>query len=305
MNICVLLVLLAIAHGPLAVRNNLFTSSFADRQSKSNATEFEVVSVRACDPNAVTPGGGRSGWAGAASPGRLRLVCQSAYVLVHLAYSVYENGRFNPPATYPTIEWPKAFERLGSEVFTIEAKTEGTPAVAAMRGPMLQRVLEDRFKLKVHYETREMPIYELVVAKSGLKMKPFKPGGCVPYDPDPLHPPLEPDQRRCENSTSNDANGNWVLNAEAMTLDDLAHGRIHGYDPRRPVVNKTGITGLFTFRLAQGDGDDIVPALKSQLGLELRPAKGPQRFLVIDHIERPSPNAPSAIGNKPMPAMSR
>lgn len=298
MNVYALLVLLTIANSPLAILGkSLSTSAIADQQSKSNATEFDVVSVHACDPNAVAPGG-RGGAAGESSPGRLRLVCQSLDALIHSAYLAYAKGRLNPPGTYPVVEWSKASERLRFDRFTIEAKADGAPPAAVMRGPMLQAVLEDRFKLKIHYETREVPIYELVVAKSGLKLTPFKPGACIPFDWNSYPPPpLEPGQRRCENSTLRDATGNyWVDTAEATTLDDIAD---HLKEPDRPVVNKTGITGLFTFRLVYEDRDSFITALKNQLGLELRPAKGPHRFLVIDHVERPTPNAASAIGNTP------
>jgi uncharacterized protein (TIGR03435 family) len=134
-------------------------------------------------------------------------------------------------------------------------------------------------------------------------LTPFKPGACVPLDWNSYPPPpLEPGQRRCENSTLRDDSGKyWVLTVEAATLDDMAAGLIKGPDPDRPIVNKTGLTGLFAFRLVYENQDDFIAGLKNQLGLELRAAKGPQRVLVIDHVERPTPNAASAIGNPPRP----
>jgi uncharacterized protein (TIGR03435 family) len=48
---------------------------------------------------------------------------------------------------------------------------------------MLQSVLEDRFQLKIHRETEEVPMYNLTLAKGGLKLKPMEPGGCVEHDP--------------------------------------------------------------------------------------------------------------------------
>ena len=54
---------------------------------------------------------------------------------------------------------------------------------------MLQVLLEDRFKLKVHREIRQLPVYELTVAKSGLKMQASKAGSCVPYSVDSSPPP--------------------------------------------------------------------------------------------------------------------
>ena len=75
----------------------------------------------------------------------------------------------------------------------------------------------------------------------------------------------------------------------SVTLDGLASGL--GGGPRQtPVVNKTGITGYVSYRLVQTDGDSIGNVLKDQLGLELRPAKMMRDFLVIDHVERPTPD---------------
>ena len=298
MNVFALLVVLTIANCPSAVLDmSLSASAFPDRQSKSHPTEFEVVSVKACDPNTMAIGAGRGGAVGGTSPDRLRLVCQSIDALIHSAYRAYANGRLNPPGTYPAVEWPKESERLRYDLFTIEAKADNATPGAVMRGPMLQAVLEDRFKLKIHYETREVPIYELVVAKSGLKLTPFKPGDCIPFDWNMYpQPPPEPGQRRCQNSSVRDATDNyWVQTVEAMTLDSIASELFNALD--RPVVNKTGITGLFAFRVVYENQESHIVALKNQLGLELRPAKGPRRFLVIDRVERPTPNAPSAIGN--------
>jgi uncharacterized protein (TIGR03435 family) len=194
---------------------------------------------------------------------------------------------------------------IRSERFTIEATTdEGTP-VPVMRGPMLQAVLEDRFKLRVHRETREVPIYELVVAKGGAKLTPFKPGACVPYDMSVSpQPPLQAGQRRCTNSTQKGGDGNWVETVEAMTLDDWVVSRndtslVLG-EP--PIVNKTGITGLQTFRFVySGRREELGAEIKSQLGLELRPGRGPREFLIIDHVERPVPDGTTRFGN-PRPA---
>jgi uncharacterized protein (TIGR03435 family) len=63
-----------------------------------------------------------------------------------------------------------------------------------MNGPMLQALLEDRFKLKVHRETREIPVYVLTEAAGGPKIEPFREGSCVAVDLDKLLPPAEPGQ---------------------------------------------------------------------------------------------------------------
>ena len=57
---------------------------------------------------------------------------------------------------------------------------------------MLQSLLEDRLKLKIHFETREIPVYNLVVAKGGFKLQPMKDGSCDPFDPFKRRDPSEP-----------------------------------------------------------------------------------------------------------------
>jgi len=169
-----------------------------------------------------------------------------------------------------------------------------------MNGPMLQALLEDRFKLRAHRETREVPIYALTVAKDGAKLRPFQ-GTCIPRDWD--HPTPEP---RCE--TSRRTNEGWNFNG--ATIADLRMFFLITLD--RPVVDQTGMTGRFSFvlelpanplnnrpRRLLEHGDPSVPAIEPALiaqtkaavmkvGLNLEPAEGPGEFLVIDHVEKPS-----------------
>ena len=77
---------------------------------------------------------------------------------------------------------------MASDRYTIAAKAEGNPPLSEMYGPMLQALLETRFHLKLHRETREGPVYALTVAKSGLKLKPA--GVCIPLDVNHLPPEL-------------------------------------------------------------------------------------------------------------------
>ena len=173
---------------------------------------------------------------------------------------------------------------------------------------MLQTLLEDRFKLKIHHETREVPVYALTVAKGGLKLHPFQEGSCIPRDiassieqfpPQPF-PELPPGQKYCA-VTGTENGGNVTLEAIGMSIDSFIKYSLPGLD--RPMVNKTGITGLFDFHLefapdeapgagATGEaaGPSIFTALDRQLGLKPELAKAPSDFLVIDHVERPSAN---------------
>lgn len=175
-------------------------------------------------------------------------------------------------------------------MYTIEATADDATSVMVMQGPMLRAVLEDRFKLKVHRETRDVPVLELVVAKGGAKLTPFVPGTCVPTDYSTYpQAPLEPGQHRCLTRSERGTSKTWREVVEADTLDDW----IRHFDDfanltgRPPIVNKTGIAGLQTFQIEFSGLDDLPVALKDQLGLELRPGRAPREFLVLDHIERP------------------
>ena len=169
---------------------------------------------------------------------------------------------------------------------------------------MQQALLAERFHLKVHFEAREMQVYELVLAKGGLKIKP------VEVPPDEAAKPLKPGEMS-PNSMSAQVNqpGQPSSQAHSATLDMLSNG-LRGQSPDiagRPIVNMTGFQGKFDlkdFRFqgqappaarGSGTGDEDPPpsvfaALEQQLGLKLVPAKGQVEVVVIDSIDRPTEN---------------
>lgn len=230
--------------------------------------------------------------------------------LIIYAYIQYANGRSNPWWLFLETPLKGGPSWIGSDRYTINAKAEGTPSGDTMSGPMLQALLEDRFKLKIHRETKEIPVYELTVAKGGPKLKPFKEGSCVPIDPANLtgeFPPLAAGEKRCSSLTvpKGPANNGWLV----MTMDTQGISVEHFsklLQLERPVINRTGIAGRFDFHLeyafASGRGSAPTAPLDEtsvglsvftvveQLGLRLQPAKGPQDSLVIDSIERPIEN---------------
>jgi len=152
---------------------------------------------------------------------------------------------------------------------------------------MMQSLLADRFQLKAHFETREMPMYELVLAKGGPKLT---------EDSDPTKRQV--------------ASGGTVIRAGAAPIRILTDVLECSPDVGgREVVDKTGLTGTYDISLkwtplqtgaAAGGGSgsppspdappDIFTAIQEQLGLRLEPTKGPVDVLVIDHIEQPSAN---------------
>jgi uncharacterized protein (TIGR03435 family) len=179
---------------------------------------------------------------------------------------------------------------------------------------MLRALLEERFKLKIHRETREIPVYALTVAKRGPKLQPFKAGGCLALDfSDPDHSPVplsKPGQGFplvCEMGRVSDAGYDLYGATMATFCRDIS--------PRldRPVIDKTGIAGRFDIHLdlsaadlglPVGPSDPGAPVASTEpasvfaavemavhkLGLKLERAKGPGEFLVIDHVERPDEN---------------
>jgi uncharacterized protein (TIGR03435 family) len=182
---------------------------------------------------------------------------------------------------------------------------------------MLRTLLEERFKLKIHRETKEMPVYALTVSKSGLKLSPLKDGGCVAIDLNhmPTPTPGQPMPNFCGN-TSMRMNGQSVtMDGHGMNLQDFSARLSMMLD--RKVIDKSGVTGAFDFHLefapdesmpmfrggrgGAGDsgtppataeiaGPSIIDALQEQLGLKLLPDKGPVESLIIDHVEKPTEN---------------
>jgi len=166
--------------------------------------------------------------------------------------------------------------------------------------PMLQALLEDRFRLKVHRETKEGSIFELTAAKGGSKLRPLQEGSCVAADPNSPPRPLAPAQKPPCGVLMPGANtANRTMTIDAVGAPIALLTRTLTLMLGRPVLDKTGIAGLLdAFHLeyvredaaADATGPSIFTSLQEQLGLKLEAAKGPVEVLVIDHVERPTEN---------------
>jgi uncharacterized protein (TIGR03435 family) len=162
---------------------------------------------------------------------------------------------------------------IASESWDITASTGNALDTSEKNvAPYLQSLLEDRFGFKYHRETRELPIYSLVVAKGGVKMKPHEGGP----------------------GSSSHGNGS-KMTASNLTAAQIAVFLNRNVD--RPVYDKTGLTGGFDFTLewARDASPDspypsVFVAIQEQLGLKLEAGKGPAEFIAIDAIDRPTPN---------------
>ncbi|HEY6467581.1 MAG TPA: TIGR03435 family protein [Candidatus Acidoferrales bacterium] len=190
--------------------------------------------------------------------------------------------------------------------FDIEAKAAGNPSEAEMQ-VMMQSALADRFKLVVHRENKEGPVFALEMVKPGK-----------------LGPQLKPHVSDPSCSDSNGAASPTCASGLMQTRPSVP-GLIHyvgqnvpvsiiskylpltsqwGTGLDRPVLNKTGLSGNFDFSIefarqldpdARGpqpdqSGPTFIEALRDQLGLKLESQTGPASVLVIDHIEEASPN---------------
>ena len=291
--------------------------------AQSPTPKFEVASIRPvkqCGYEAASPSGdakksgpppGRGGGGGAPTldPDRLT-ICGPVRMLINVAYVVPQGKgvQANPAVRFiPDIPIEGGPDWLTTDSYAINAKPETPVSREVMSGPMLQSLLEDRFKLKIRRLSRDGPAYAMTVAKGGPKLTPST---CIPgFFPDGPPPgrtpcPLDEPERR----------GSVIkITRRAVTLDE--YSLMLSMD--RPVVNKTGISGVYDIQIqfAPDDttplflrrvqnipdsdagaapdpagGPSIFTALQEQLGLKLEPTLAPREVLVIDSIQRPSDN---------------
>ena len=188
--------------------------------------------------------------------------------------------------------------------YSIEAVAAGATERTVLMGSMLRSLLEDRFHLQLHRDTEEVALYALTVAKGGFKLKPMKDGDCEDYDGPP---PAGPPDLKTVNAAKPKCGSVMMLGSETtkwtfggFQISSLAGQLSHTLGMH--VVDKTGITDKFVFRFEfKRDPDalateaNVMTSLGDQLGLKLEKTKGPRGYLVIDAIERPSPNGPTPV----------
>ncbi|HEV2710778.1 MAG TPA: TIGR03435 family protein [Edaphobacter sp.] len=223
---------------------------------------FEVATVKPADPNET----------GNFIVGGHRLVIENQTVndLISFAYAVHRKQIVDGPA------W------LDTERFDIDGQAD-LPGVANFHQvqEMLQKLLVDRFSLKLHREKRDLSIYAIKVTKEGPKLA-----------------------RSAENSyglPTQSGHGHGSQQQRKFTnnsMSDFALGMQVYMD--RPVVDETNLPGRYDFILKWTPDNvltnepDAPPglftAIQEQLGLKLEATKGPTDVLVIDQIQRPSAN---------------
>jgi uncharacterized protein (TIGR03435 family) len=271
-------------------------------QDGDTRPKFEVAAIKQCtgtEPRGLSLN---------ASPGRLSVPCFGLFSLIQEAYQIFADGTTNfmsqATSAIPIEGFPN---QMSSYRYSIEARAGSPQRMGMMMGPMMQRLLEERFHLKIRHEIRELPVYLMTVAKDGPKLQATKEDSCDHSDmPDIIPPPeaVPGSKPRCGVLNPPARNGtHFILDERGITVELFAKlFKIGGL----PVIDHTGITGTFDIHLewevspretspesgAAYDPPDtsIISSISKQLGLHLSPGKGPREYLVIDHLERPGEN---------------
>jgi uncharacterized protein (TIGR03435 family) len=216
------------------------------------------------------------------SPDRFSVRAEPVKNLIYFAYDIKYGYVSGGPS------W------IDSDRFDIDAKIDESLAetykkmnakeATAQIKLMVRTLLETRFNLKVRLEEKELPIFALVVAKNGPKLKLSAP----PVDGKPVNASwnLSPLHLMIR-ITAKNAELNGLL-AQLMLEPNIG----------RMVVDETGLKGPFDFEVEwsinpnspNAVGPDVFTALQEQLGLKLEPKKGPVQTLVVEHVEKPSEN---------------
>lgn len=259
---------------------------------------FEVASVKR-----DTSCGSQRGSTKPGNPGRLNLECQTLMGLMVTSYGVFADGK---AISWAIPEITNAPPWATSDTYDIAAKAGADTAFPRMAGPMLRALLEDRFQLKIHSETKEAPVYLLTVKKNGVKLEPIQEGSCAPLDPNQPPPPMgRPAQNYCGLQTVKDTASYMTYVSRGITMKQFEIFLSRVMD--RPVIDQTGLDGLYDIQFdfsprmavstpgastppAAPDAPLIQDVLAEKLGLKLEAGRGPVRKLVVDHAERPGEN---------------
>jgi uncharacterized protein (TIGR03435 family) len=255
---------------------------------------FDIISVK---PDSTNGGMMRTMFTGDG----LSMTNLPVHMLLTQAYQLNDDRILGEPA------WTR------TDRFDVEAKVAGADVDTLKKLPFDQRrsmvlqILTDRFKMTAHHETRELPVYTLVIAKGGTKLKDVSDAKPTPDNPCP----------RSGSRMMMQPGKVTVTSGQIQTFMQILSQQLG-----RTIVDKTGLTGSYDFtlqwtpdngpggppppgaatgpagpagalpspQLPDPSGASIFTAIQEQLGLKLEPTKAPVDVIVIDHIEKPTEN---------------
>jgi uncharacterized protein (TIGR03435 family) len=237
-------------------------------QAPTATPTFDVASIR----ENLSDHNGRSHIINSDHDGRFTTVNVPLGPTLQFAFGIPESQIDGIPSSLSS----KKFDIEARSDPSIDAQLKSLPSdqAKAAKRRMIQTLLAERFKLESHTETRQLPIYNLVVSKNGTT----------------LHPSKKSHAYNVRRNRFSDEGAPMAVLAEQLA-------EVLG----RPVFDKTGLTAQYDINLSwtpdsaanptsDSAGPDIFTAIQEQLGLKLEAAKGPVEILVVDHIEEPTPN---------------
>jgi uncharacterized protein (TIGR03435 family) len=224
---------------------------------------FEFATIKPADPTETSSGFQLHGE-------RIRAHNDTMESIVRFAYGLHRRQILSAPDWFTTERW---------EIDGI-ADIPGNPNLEQMRG-MFRKILADRFALKLDPEKRQIPVYAIQVGKDAPTITRSRSDSVL------------------SDSTGNGNNGIHDVRFTNITMDEFAVEMSTFMD--RPVVNQSGLSGRFDFRLRWFSGDvapaenlDLPPALftamQEQLGLKVQATRAEMDVYVVAHVDHPSPN---------------
>ncbi|HVW11572.1 MAG TPA: TIGR03435 family protein [Bryobacteraceae bacterium] len=223
--------------------------------------KFDVVSIKENSDN-----GGPPIWTPQRSGNRVRLRKVRPEIIIDYAWHIDSLWQVSFPDNMP-LDW-----------LDVEAEAPGNPDEDTLR-LMFQSMLEDRFKVKAHYEQREIEQWDLVVSKPG-KLRPTNPESTMTLSGRPVP--------RGTAAIAREADGRHLISS-ACSIAQIADSFsriLHA-----PVANQTNLAGVYEYNiLLDEDPPNLPSVVYRELGLKLIRSKGQARVLVVERVEKPTPN---------------
>ena len=255
--------------GVMLVSGLMVVATAATIASQTTSKSFQAASVK---PNPRSP---FSPTTRTVAGSRFTVTGMPLFPLIMDAYNLRAWQIVGGPAWLNTDQWD--IEAVADDGVNLQVYDFENPNRPTLAGLMVQSLVESRFQLKFHRETKELPVYELTLAKNGPKLTISKE--------------QSPRTRRV---------GGGEIDIQAYPFPIFVYLLARQLD--RAVIDKTNLNGLYDITLrwsnelragadpSPSDRPPVFTALQEQLGLKLESAKGPVEVLVIESVQKPAEN---------------